>query len=188
MFVAFSGTHATIARQSVEEPVASSTKKVIVRQFDGTLVWGYLPPSRFVRGSSVEVFDPSARIILIDLSKIKSIAYVKDFNLDDSGDPERIGRRGFLSRPRSEGLWLKLEFRDRDTLEGLTQVDLPFLDAVGDDQCLSLSLPDPKSNTTRLLVPRGALTALHVMGWIGPQAKPKPKADREQSGDLFPEV
>lgn len=167
--------------------MASSNKKVVVRQFDGTLVWGYLPPAGFVRGSAVEVFDPSARIILIDLNKIKTIAYVKDFNLDDSGDPERMGRRGFLSRPRSEGLWLKLEFRDRDTLEGLAQIDLPFLDGLGDDQCLSLALPDPKSNTTRLMVPRGALSAVHVLGWIGPQAKPKPKAsEREQSGELFP--
>jgi hypothetical protein len=69
-------------------------------------------------------------VLAVPLSEIKHIAYVRDFNLNDSVNPERLTRRTFLARPRTEGLWVRLSFRGQSTpsnepdqLEGLAPLD-----------------------------------------------------------------
>ena len=130
--------------------------------------------------------DPSGRINSIDINDIKHIAYVKDFNLADSIDPERIGRRSFLGRPRGEGLWVRLTFRDADTLEGLTDTGLPLLDGLLQDAGLFLALPEARSNTQRLFVPRSAITGLEILGAVTTTVrKPTPRLKPEPQPDLF---
>ena len=153
--------------------MAIAQKKTVVRQFDGSITWGYLPQGSFVTGETVEVLDPAGRVLPLLLSQIKTIAYVKDFNLDNRTDPEQIGRRSFLSRPRADGLWLKLQFRDKDVLEGLANFDLGFIDSLLEDRGVAISPPDARSNTQRLFVPRAALVSVEVLGFIGAQSKQK---------------
>lgn len=153
--------------------MAIAQKKTVVRQFDGSLTWGYLPQSGFVAGEMIEVLDPAGRVIPLLLSQIKTIAYVKDFNLDQGIDPEQIGRRSFLSRPRSDGLWLKLGFRDNDILEGLANFDIGFIESLLEDRGLAVSPPDARSNTQRIFVPRAALVSVQVLGFIGAASKQK---------------
>ena len=105
--------------------MSSSRKKVIVRRFIGDIIPGYLPSSNFVRaltsGRTIDLLDLSGRVVTLPLDDIKYICYVRDFNLNDTANPERLTRRTFLARPRSEGLWIRLTFRapDSDQLEGL---------------------------------------------------------------------
>lgn len=146
--------------------MASGQKKVIVRQFDGGLAWGYLPQVDFVHSSDVSLMEVDGKLKSIQFNEIKSIAYVKDFNLDDRRDPERLGRKTFLTRPRGDGLWLRLILRDGDTLEGLASFDLGFLDSLIADHGLFLSPPDGRSNTQRLFLPRPAIASLEVLGLI----------------------
>ena len=153
--------------------MAIAQKKTVVRQFDGSITWGYLPQSGFVAGETVEVLDPAGRVIPLLLGQIKTIAYVKDFNLDQAVDPEQIGRRSFLSRPRADGLWLKLGFRDNDVLEGLANFDIGFIESLLEDRGLSISPPDARSNTQRIFVPRAALVSVQVLGFIGSTSKQK---------------
>src|SRR5437879_1153629 len=110
-------------RQSARRVMSSAHKKVIVRRFLGDTVPGYLPLSRFVRSRAtgksedhssdraVDLLDLSGRILSLPLPDIKYICYVRDFNLNDPVNPERLTRRTFLARPRTEGLWLRLTFR-----------------------------------------------------------------------------
>jgi hypothetical protein len=156
--------------------MAIAQKKTVVRQFDGSVTWGYLPQNGFVSGETVEVLDTSGRVIPLALSQIKTIAYVKDFNLEGGTDPEQIGRRSFLSRPRADGLWLKLGFRDNDSLEGLANFDLGFIESLLEDRGLTVSPPDARSNTQRLFVPRAALISVQVLGFIGAASKQKTAA------------
>ena len=100
------------------------------------------------------------------IKTLKRIAYVRDFNLDDKVDPERIGRMTFPARPRGDGIWLKLTFRDDELLEGLTTLDLAFADTLLDDRGIFLTPPDPRSNTLRLFVPRAALQSIEVLGFV----------------------
>ena len=146
--------------------MSNSRKKVIVRRFSGDALPGYLPHANFVHTQSVDLLDLSGRIIPLPVNDIKIIHFVRDFNLSDPVNPERLTRRAFLARPRSEGLWLRITFRTGDILEGLAPTDLTLLDALIDDAGLFLAPPDTRSNTQRIYVPRTAITELQLLAVI----------------------
>lgn len=147
-----------------------SHKKVLVRRFTGDHVPGYLPISAFVRNrppqAAIDLLDLSGHIVPINLKDIKYICYVRDFNLTDNLNPERLTRRAFLARPRTEGLWLRLTFRSEDQLEGLAPIDASLLDNLIDDAGLHLTPPDTRSNTQRIYVPRSSITDLQLIAVI----------------------
>ena len=173
--------------------MAGSQKKVIVRCKDGKVAWGYLPQSEFLRDGQVALMGTDGRVNPIDFNEIQMISYVRDFNLDDLVDPERLGRRSFVSRPRGEGLWVRLGFADDSTLEGLMPFDLGFLDTLLEDQGIFLTPPDGRSNVVRVFVSRWALRSLEVLGWItapslraaSKQKKARPGAGMADQPGLF---
>jgi hypothetical protein len=146
--------------------MAPAQKKVVLRSLSNELAWGYLPQGGFLHEAQITLLEPDGRLTPFPLHTLKRIAYVRDFNLDDKLDPERIGRLTFSARPRGDGLWLRLTFRDHEVLEGLTPLDLAFADTLLDDRGLFLTPPDHRSNTLRLFVPRLALQSLEVLGFI----------------------
>lgn len=145
---------------------ATGRKKVVVRRFDRERMLGYMTPSNFVRGCGdaawIEVLDFLGRIANLPLNEVKMVSFVRDFHAAEP-NPEGILRRTFISRPRSAGLWLRLNFRDQDSIEGLAANDLTLLDGEG----LIFSPPDMRSNAQRIYVPRRALASLQVLGVIG---------------------
>ena len=165
--------------------MADARKKVVVRSLEGEVSWCYLPQSGFAANGRVEALDISGRAITFDLSELKTVAYVKDFNLDDSVDPERIGRRSFLGRPRGDGIWLKVEFRDGETLEGLVHFDGSFLDGLMEDRGFRMVPPDARSNTQMIFVPRAALAGVEVLGYVAAPGKKKVKAASVAQPRLF---
>jgi hypothetical protein len=156
----------------------ASRKKVLVRTLDHAIHPGYLPPSDLLAldaPDSIDLLDLSARTHPIPLADIRTIAFVRDFNLADPHNPENLLRRAFLARPRTEGLWLRLTFAAGDTLEGLAPLDLSLLDSLLTDRGLFLIPPDIRSNTQRLFVPRTAIAALQLLAVITTPSKPKPQ-------------
>jgi hypothetical protein len=152
--------------------MAGGQKKVIVRQTGGTLAWGYLPAEGFLVDGRVELIEVDARTKWIDLNEIEMIAYVRDFNLDDGVEPERLGRRAFPVRPKGEGLWVRVEFlRELAPLEGLLSFDLGFLDGVLKEGGVFMTPPDARGNTLRVFLPRTAMRALEVLGWVSSPTK-----------------
>jgi hypothetical protein len=102
----------------------------------------------------------------IPIASVRAIYFVRDLK-----DDYELGRRSFLRRPKLEGLWVRLRFRDNETLEGVIPNDLlSFL-----DNGLHLTPPDFNSNTDRIFVPRTALNELTVLGVVG-IARRKPAA------------
>jgi hypothetical protein len=154
--------------------MSSAHKKVIVRRFTGETLPGYLPLSAFVRNRGIELLDLTGRVIPLLLNDIKHICYVRDFNLHDTTNPERLTRRTFLARPRTEGLWLRMTFRGGDVLEGLAPTDVGFLDDLLNDAGLHLTPPDTRSNTQRVYVPRTSLTELQLLAVITTPSRRKP--------------
>jgi hypothetical protein len=146
-------------------------KKVVVRTFSGTLAWGYLPQGGFVRDESIELMAVDGRLSGISLTEIKTISYVRDFNLADAVDPERMGRKTFPARPRGDGLWVKLTFRDGEEMEGLAAFDVGVLDSVMEDGGICVRPPDARANTQRVFVPRLALRGLEVLGFVTAPSK-----------------
>ena len=158
--------------------MSSAHKKVIVRRFTGETLPGYLPLTGFVRHRAIDLLDLSGRIVPLLLNDIKYISFVRDFNLHDTTNPERLSRRTFLAKPRTEGLWLRMTFRssDRapDLLEGLAPIDIALTDDLIDDLGLHVTPPDTRSNTQRIYIPRTSLTELQLLAVITTPSRRKP--------------
>ena len=168
--------------------MSNSRKKVIVRRFIGDTLSGYLPGSEFVHANSLDLLDLSGRILPIPLADIKTVSYVRDFNLSDTQNPERLTRRTFLARPRTEGLWLRITFRTGDLLEGLAPTDRTLVDGLVDDAGLFLTPPDTRSNTQRIFVPRGAISELQLLAVITTPSKKQPLPSASTKENLQDEL
>ena len=164
--------------------MASAHKKVIVRRFVGDVLAGYLPVSSFVRQEAIGLLDLDGRISSLPLTEVKYVSYVRDFNLGDAVNPERLSRRTFLARPRAEGLWIRVTFRappnvlpdprSPDLLEGLAAADLTLIDDLLSDRGIHLTPPDTRSNTQRIFVPRSSLTDLQILAVITSPSRREP--------------
>ena len=100
------------------------------------------------------------------MAKIRGIYFVREFT--DDFEPER---KAFLSRPKLDGLWVRLRFTDGDTIEGVVPNDLLSLL----DNGIQITPPDLSSTTDRIFIPRSALTDVTVLGVVG-IARRKPAA------------
>jgi hypothetical protein len=154
--------------------MSSAHKKVIVRRFTGETLPGYLPLAAFVRNRAIDLLDLTGRVVPLLLNDIKHVCYVRDFNLHDTVNPERLTRRTFLAKPRTEGLWLRMTFRTGDLLEGLAPIDITLTDDLIQDAGLHLTPPDTRSNTQRIYVPRTSITELQLLAVITSPSRRKP--------------
>jgi len=149
---------------------ASTHKKVIVELLDKKLVRGYLNPGKLGRGEDpLDLLTQDGAHEQVPIGKVRAIYFVRD--LEEDIDLER---KSFLSRPKLDGLWVKLRFHDGDNLEGVIPNDLLGLLDTG----VQITPPDFNSNTDRVYVPRAALTQLTVLGVVG-IARRKPAAAGE---------
>lgn len=156
---------------------ASTHKKVIVVLLDHKSLRGYLNPSRLGQIDPLDLLTPNGEHQALPLAKIRSIYFVRDF--DDDFEPER---KAFLSRPKLDGLWLRLRFLDGDSLEGVIPNDLLGLI----DNGIQITPPDLNSNTDRIFIPRAALSEVTVLGVVG-IARRKPAAAAASQPRLFNE-
>ena len=156
---------------------ASTHKKVIVELHDRKSFRGYLNPSRLGELDPLDLLTQDGEHQQIPLSRIRSVYFVRDF--DDDFEPER---RAFLSRPKLDGLWLRLRFLDGQYLEGVVPNDLLSLL----DHGIQITPPDLNSNADRIFVPRSALTEVTVLGVVG-IARRKPAASTIPQPTLFNE-
>jgi hypothetical protein len=138
---------------------------------------GYLNPSRLGQLDPLDLLTQNGEHEELPLSKIRSIYFVRDF--DDDFEPER---KAFLSRPKLDGLWLRLRFLDGESLEGVVPNDLLSLL----DNGIQITPPDFNSNSDRIFVPRSALTEVTVLGVVG-IARRKPAAATIPQPTLFNE-
>jgi len=138
--------------------MASTHKKVVVRKVDRDSIHGYVASADFVREGKLELLNTAGNVVAIDLKEIKVVYFVREF-----GDADSPSRKTFTTRPRTEGLWVRLRFKDNEVLEGMMPNDLSLDTAEG----FLINPPDLRSNTQRLFVPRSALESLTVLAVIG---------------------
>lgn len=137
---------------------ASTHKKAVVLLADRTRIPAYLNPTSLGQSDTVELLTQDGEFQSVPLTKIKSIYFVREFS--ESFEPER---KAFFSRPKLDGLWVRLRFRDHDELEGIISSDL--LDLL--DNGVRLTPPDLAGNTLWIFVPRSALAEIKVLGVVG---------------------
>jgi len=153
--------------------MATTHKKVIVRKMDRDSVNGYVSAT-FIADGKLELMNTAGNVVAIDLREVKGVYFVREF-----GDSESLTRKTFASRPRVEGLWVRLRFRDNEVIEGMIPNDLL---QEGNDG-FSIIPPDTRSNTQRIFVPRSALAEMTVIGVIGDKKSgrrgPRPEDTRQ---------
>jgi hypothetical protein len=145
---------------------ASTHKKVVVVLSNKKPVRGYLNPARLGQIDPLDLLTPEGEHQELVLANIRSVYFVRDFS--DDFEPER---KAFLSRPKLDGLWLRLRYLDGETLEGVVPNDLLSLL----DNGVQITPPDLNSTTDRIFIPRTALSELTVLGVVG-IARRKPAA------------
>ena len=156
---------------------ASTHKKVVIELGDRTALRGYLNPARLAGAETLDLLTPEGAHGQVPVEKVRAVYFVRD--LEEEFAPER---KAFLSRPKLDGLWVKMTFRDQATLEGVIPNNLVALL----DNGLYLTPPDFNSNTDRIYVPRPAIAELTVLGVVG-VARRKPAAAAAAQPRLFNE-
>ena len=150
----------------------STNKKVLLARFEREPVEGFVHAASSFEDPLIEVLTPSGTLLRIPVSETKAICFVRDF---DSGAAWRE-HRTFLTRPKSPGIWVRLVFRDGDSIEGILGNNLMLLEPSG----FSIVPPDPTFQNQRIFVPRPALQEVQVLGVIGSPLKRKPKKQVEE--------
>jgi hypothetical protein len=141
-----------------------------VRFLDRNVLRGYLNPNKLGDAENLELLTPEGEQRSFAAKEVRSIYFVREFA--DDFEPER---KAFLSRPKLDGLWVRLKFRDEDTIEGVVPNDLLSLL----DRGVQITPPDLHGTTLKIFIPRTALTEMTVLGVVGiarrkPAAPPQP--------------
>lgn len=162
---------------------ASTNKKVVVQLMDERPVKGYLNPASLAEAERIDLLTLEGEHSEMRLADVKCIYFVRDFQ-----EPFEPERKVFLSRPKLDGLWVKLRFRDEDEMEGIVANDLLEMLKTG----LQLTPPDLHGNTFRMFIPRTALSELRVMGVVGvakrgPRVVKPAKLQDDRQAELFGE-
>jgi hypothetical protein len=152
--------------------MTNSRKKAVVRKFSRDWISGYLSAENFLSGDTLELLALDGKVTAIGIGQIKWICFVRDFNSGEAANPERLLRKTFAGRPRSEGLFVRIRMTDGDLLEGIAANDRSLLDAQG----VFLTPPDTRSNTQRLWIPASSIEEFEVVAVIGGSVKKKASA------------
>ncbi len=158
---------------------ASTTKKVLVRRYQRETLAGYVNQLSYLQPTGVELLSEEGNVSIIPYDEIKTVAFVRDFEL--AGSPERLT---FLTRPKMAGLWVSFRFRDGEVQQGIMPNNLLQIDHHG----FVVIPPDPNGNQHRIFVPRQAITAVEVLGVVGsPLRRRKPAPVSQDQIRLFEE-
>lgn len=137
---------------------ASTHKKVVVLLSDQGSLRGYLNPTSLGTAPQIDLLTIEGEHESIALDRVRGVYFVKEFC--DQFEPER---KAFLSRPKLDGLWVRLRYVDGDVIEGVVPNDLLTLL----DRGVQITPPDLNSPTVRIFVPRTALVEMTVLGVVG---------------------
>lgn len=158
---------------------SSTHKKVMVLLFDHTVLRGYLNPSSLGQAETLDLLTPEGEHQAIATGEVKSVHFVREFV-----EKFEAERKAFFSRPKLDGLWVRLSFRDGDSIEGIVPNDL--LDML--DHGVQITPPDMHGNSLRMFIPRAALGGIKVLGVVGVARRaPKTAATLPPQPKLFSE-
>jgi hypothetical protein len=144
---------------------SSTTKKVIVRRFDRENLTGFINPFSYLQPQAIELLKPDGSLVQVPYEEVKSVCFVQDF------EAEAESRRIFLTRPKLDGLWVRMSFRDGEVLDGILPNNLLAWDIAG----YMVTPPESDANNQRVFVPRQALRSIQVLGVVGSPLRVKRK-------------
>ena len=161
-------------KEAAESGVVVSThKKVVIQRFDREPLKGFVNPQSYLRPAGLELLSASGVLVEVPYEEVKAVCFVRDF---EAGEP--ADRRTFSSRPKTDGLWVRMRLRDGEVMDGL----LPNNLAMWEYQGYTFVPPNPSSSNQRVFVPRTAVTEVQILAVVGsplrarqPRVRPKPE-------------
>ncbi|HTS69377.1 MAG TPA: hypothetical protein VMO17_10370 [Terriglobia bacterium] len=146
-----------------------SNRKVIARLRDGNLVKGYLhcpSNSTFEDYLQAEGSSPpeligirplnSGEDVSIPLEGLKALFFVRTFD----GNKDYPELKFFDKSPPNRGLWVRVQFYDKEAIEGTIENSLRYVVERG----FFMKPPDPRSNNEILYVIKSSLASFRVLG------------------------
>ncbi len=130
-----------------------------MRRFDREALTGFVNTLTYQQPHGVELLSQDGQITTVSYSEIKFVRFVKDFE----GGRDRMDGGIFQTRPKMEGLWIRMKFRDGEVLDGVLPNNLLQIDPWG----YTVTPPEPYANHQRIFVPREALESIQVIGVVG---------------------
>lgn len=156
----------------------STNKKVLVSRFDREPLSGFVNPQNYLLPEGLELLSQDGAVNVVPYAEVKLVCFVRDFQ---QGEP-RKELRLFTTRPKMEGLWIRMRFRDGDAMDGLLSNNLLLMEPYG----FSVIPPDPGFQNQRVFIPKAAVTGVQVLGVIGsPLRIRKTKPTPKEQIDLF---
>lgn len=143
--------------QAVKALASSTVKKVVMRRFERESLVGFVNPFSYLQPLHAELLKTEGSLVLVPYTELKSVSFVRDF------ESESEARRVFLTRPKMDGLWVRMVFRDGEVLDGVLPNDLLAGGVAG----FTVTPPEPDGNNQKVFVPRQALRSIQVMGVVG---------------------
>lgn len=162
-----------------DETLAGSTsKRVVIRRFERETLQGFVNPQTYLCPGGIELLSQSGAILIVPYSEVKIAYFVRDFGLPEPPPEHRV----FNTRPKINGVWVRMRLRDGELMDGILPNDLLQLEPFG----FTLVPPSPSPNNQKMFVPRAALAEVAVLGVVGSPLRPhKEKAKAKEQIELF---
>ena len=100
---------------------------MLLARFDRESVEGFVHASAGFDGEAIEILSPSGTLIRVPVVDTKAVCFVRDFEVGETWQQHRT----FLARPKMPGIWVRLLFRDGDSLEGMLPNNMMLVEAAG---------------------------------------------------------
>ncbi len=154
----------------------STSKKVLIERFERGPLTGFINPQTYLQDSGVELLSPAGAVQVVPYRDVKAVCFVRDFEGADPSNEQKT----FYTRPKMDGLWVRMKFRDGELREGLMPNNLLQIEPQG----FTYVPPNPSANNQRVFVPKAAVTEVQILGVVGSplrsrKAKPVPKGQIE---------
>ena len=146
----------------------STHKRVVVRKMDNEVLRGYVNPQSYLKPDGVEILTVMGQVVFLPYKEVKGVYFVRDFD----GDRNHLERKVFASRPKLDGLWLRMKFKDNEVLDGILPNNLLLVAEKG----FTVVPPDPYANNQKIYIPKSSLAELTVLGVIGNPLRQKKRA------------
>ena len=130
-----------------------------MERFEREPLKGFVNPQTWLGPTGLDLLSPGGTAQAIPYEEVKTVSFVRDLQAIGPSREKRL----FSTRPRTEGLWIRMLFRDGDYLDGLLPNNLLQLDPYG----FTVVPPDASSSNQKVFIPRSALTDIKVLGVIG---------------------
>jgi hypothetical protein len=156
---------------------SSTAKKVLVRRFDRENLSGFVNIFSYLQPFHLELLKPDGSLITLPYEEVKSVSFVRDFEV------EAESARIFMTRPKLEGLWIRMVFRDGEVMDGILPNNLLVWESAG----FTVTPPEPDANNQKVFVPRQAVKSAQILGVVGSPLRPrrKTKGPAEDQPSLF---